>query len=242
LTEIRQLQSSANIEVKQESEDFHAISQITWPDWEIDIPGRAKSYLPGNTVNSGEIFFIIGDSGIGKSSFALNLIGADFSANLRVGSNQTLVTPELRSAWQSEIGWVPQLPQLAPGSIRRQFQLVKSNISDAEILNYLASVHLRAADLPQGLDSIIGGLAEGSNSASGGQVRKVALARALASKPRVLVCDEPMADLDAESADRVLSALRTCAQSGSVVICITHDLSIIGPTDRVASFRTASSK
>ena len=242
LTEIRQLQSSANIEVKQESEDFHAISQITWPDWEIDIPGRAKSYLPGNTVNSGEIFFIIGDSGIGKSSFALNLIGADFSANLRVGSNQTLVTPELRSAWQSEIGWVPQLPQLAPGSIRRQFQLVKSNISDAEILNYLASVHLRAAELPQGLDSIIGGLAEGSNSASGGQVRKVALARALASKPRVLVCDEPMADLDAESADRVLSALRTCAQSGSVVICITHDLSIIGPTDRVASFRTASSK
>ena len=242
LTEIRQLQSSANLEVKQESGDFHAISQITWSDWEIDIPGRAKSYLPSNTVNSGEIFFIIGDSGIGKSSFALNLIGASFSANLRVGSNQTLVTPELRSAWQSEIGWVPQLPQLAPGSIRRQFQLVKSTISDAEILNYLASVHLRAAELPQGLDSIIGGLAEGSNSASGGQVRKVALARALASKPRVLVCDEPMADLDAESADRVLSALRTCAQSGSIVICITHDLSIIGPTDRVATFRTASSK
>jgi ABC-type transport system involved in cytochrome bd biosynthesis fused ATPase/permease subunit len=242
LTEIRQLQSSANLEVKQESEDFHAISLITWSDWEIDIPGRAKSYLPSNTVNSGEIFYIIGDSGIGKSSFALNLIGASFSANLRVGSNQTLVTPELRSAWQSEIGWVPQLPQLAPGSIRRQFQLVKSNISDAEILNYLASVHLRAAELPQGLDSIIGGLAEGSNSASGGQVRKVALARALASKPRVLVCDEPMADLDAESVDRVLSALRTCAQSGSIVICITHDLSIIGPTDRVATFRTASPK
>jgi ABC-type transport system involved in cytochrome bd biosynthesis fused ATPase/permease subunit len=242
LAEIRLLQSSANIEIEQRQEDFHAISRITWSDWLIEIPGRAKSYLPGNSVNSGEVFFIVGDSGIGKSSFALNLIGANFSADLRVGSDQTLITPELRSAWQSEIGWVPQLPQLAPGSIRRQFQLVSSEISDFEIIEYLESVHLKVVELPSGLDSIVGGLAEGGNSASGGQVRKVALARALASKPRVLVCDEPTADLDGQSADRVMSALRTCAQAGSIVICITHDLSAIGATDRTASFSAVISK
>ena len=242
LAELRQLQSSANTEIEQRQEDFHAISRITWSDWLIEIPGRAKSYLPGNSVNSGEVFFIVGDSGIGKSSFALNLIGANFSADLRVGSDQTLITPELRSAWQSEIGWVPQLPQLAPGSIRRQFQLVSSEISDFEIIEYLESVRLKVVELPNGLDSIVGGLAEGGNSASGGQVRKVALARALASKPRVLVCDEPTADLDGQSADRVMSALRTCAQAGSIVICITHDLSAIGATDRTASFSAVISK
>ena len=242
LAEIRQLQSSANTEIEQRQEDFHAISRITWSDWLIEIPGRTKSYLPGNSVNSGEVFFIVGDSGVGKSSFALNLIGANFSADLRVGSDQTLITPELRSAWQSEIGWVPQLPQLAPGSIRRQFQLVSSEISDFEIIEYLESVHLKVVELPNGLDSIVGGLAEGGNSASGGQVRKVALARALASKPRVLVCDEPTADLDGQSADRVMSALRTCAQAGSIVICITHDLSAIGATDRTASFSAVIAK
>ena len=242
LAELRQLQSSANTEIEQRQEDFHAISRITWSDWLIEIPGRAKSYLPGNSVNSGEVFFIVGDSGIGKSSFALNLIGANFLADLRVGSDQTLITPELRSAWQSEIGWVPQLPQLAPGSIRRQFQLVSSEISDFEIIEYLESVHLKVVELPNGLDSIVGGLAEGGNSASGGQVRKVALARALASKPRVLVCDEPTADLDGQSADRVMSALRTCAQAGSIVICITHDLSAIGATDRTASFSAVIAK
>ena len=242
LAELRQLQSSANTEIEQRQEDFHAISRITWSDWLIEIPGRAKSYLPGNSVNSGEVFFIVGDSGIGKSSFALNLIGANFSADLRVGSDQTLITPELRSAWQSEIGWVPQLPQLAPGSIRRQFQLVSSEISDFEIIEYLESVHLKVVELPNGLDSIVGGLAEGSNSASGGQVRKVALARALASKPRVLVCDEPTADLDGQSADRVMSALRTYAQAGAIVICITHDLSAIGATDRTASFSAVIAK
>ena len=242
LAEIRLLQSSANTEIEQRQEDFHAISRITWSDWLIEIPGRAKSYLPGNSVNSGEVFFIVGDSGIGKSSFALNLIGANFSADLRVGSDQTLITPELRSAWQSEIGWVPQLPQLAPGSIRRQFQLVSSEISDFEIIEYLESVHLKVVELPNGLDSIVGGLAEGGNSASGGQVRKVALARALASKPRVLVCDEPTADLDGQSADRVMSALRTYAQAGAIVICITHDLSAIGATDRTASFSAVIAK
>jgi ABC-type transport system involved in cytochrome bd biosynthesis fused ATPase/permease subunit len=236
LAELRQLQDSANPEFEQQIEDFHAISRITWSDWLIEIPGRAKSYLPGNTVNSGEVFFIVGDSGIGKSTFAMNLIGANFSADLRVGSDQTLITPQLRSAWQSQIGWVPQLPQLAPGSIRRQFQLVSTEISDFEIIEYLESVHLKIAELPNGLDSMVGGLAEGSNSASGGQVRKVALARALASKPRVLVCDEPTADLDGQSADRVMSSLRSCAQAGSIVICITHDLSVIGATDRTASF------
>ena len=242
LAEIRQLQSSAAGEIEQRPEDFRAISKISWSDWLIEIPGRAKSYLPSNTINCGEVFFIVGDSGIGKSTFALNLIGASFSADLCVGSEQTLITSELRSAWQSVIGWVPQNPQLAPGSIRRQFQLVDSSISDLKIIEYLDSVSLKIADLPYGLDSIIGGLAEGSNAVSGGQVRKVALARALASSPRVLVCDEPTADLDGDSADKVISTLRTCAQAGSIVICITHDLSAIGATDRTASFSAVISK
>jgi ABC-type transport system involved in cytochrome bd biosynthesis fused ATPase/permease subunit len=119
---------------------------------------------------------------------------------------------------------------------------VDSSISDLEIIEYLDCVSLKIVDLPNGLDSIIGGLAEGSNAVSGGQVRKVALARALASRPRVLVCDEPTADLDGDSADQVMSALRTCAQAGSIVICITHDLSAIGATDRTASFSAVISQ
>ena len=242
LAEIRALQKNASIEVEQSEENFVAASRISWQDWLIEIPGRATSYLPANTINSGEVFFIVGESGIGKSTFALNLIGASFTANLRVGSDQRLITPELRSAWQQVIGWVPQTPQLAPGSIRRQFKLVNPQITDSEILEYLQSVSLDLTDLPDGLDSIVGGVAEGSNAASGGQVRKVALARALASNPRVLVCDEPTADLDSASGDQVISTLRQYAHSGAIVICVTHDLSVIGATDRTASFLAVISK
>lgn len=242
LAEIRQLQNGVVNQVEQSLTSFAAISRVTWQDWLIEIPGRAKSYLPANTVNSGEVFFIVGESGIGKSTFALNLIGASFTADLRVGSEQTLITAELRSSWQEVIGWVPQTPQLAPGSIRRQFKLVNPQITDSEILAYLQSVSLNLTDLPSGLDTKVGGVSEGSNAASGGQVRKVALARALASKPRVLICDEPTADLDGASGDQVMNALRKCAHSGAIVICVTHDLSLIGATDRTASFATVVSK
>ena len=242
LAEIRELEKNAASEVEQISLNFAAVSQISWQDWFIDIPGRAKSYLPANTVASGEVFFIVGESGIGKSTFALNLIAANFAADLRVGSDQTLITPQLRNSWQKVIGWVPQNPQLAPGSIRRQFKLVNPQISDPEILQYLQSVALDVAELPAGLDSVVGGIAEGANAASGGQVRKIALARALASNPRVLICDEPTADLDAASGDQVIGALRKCAHSGAIIICVTHDLSVIGATDRTASFGSVISK
>ena len=242
LAEIRELEKNAASEVEQISLNFAAVSQISWQDWFIDIPGRAKSYLPANTVASGEVFFIVGESGIGKSTFALNLIAANFAADLRVGSDQTLITPQLRNSWQKVIGWVPQNPQLAPGSIRRQFKLVNPQISDPEILQYLQSVALDVAELPAGLDSVVGGIAEGANAASGGQVRKIALARALASNPRVLICDEPTADLDAASGDQVIGARRKCAHSGAIIICVTHDLSVIGATDRTASFGSVISK
>jgi ATP-binding cassette subfamily C protein CydD len=242
LAEIRELQSQSSVQVDQVEANFASVSRVSWQDWSIEIPGRAKNYLPANTVNSGELFFIVGESGIGKSTFALNLIGASFTAELSVGSEQTLITPALRKAWQGAIGWVPQNPQLAPGSVRRQFQLVDSSITDVQINSYLKNVQLEIADLPDGLDSIIGGVAEGANSVSGGQIRKIALARSLASNPRVLVCDEPTADLDAISGDVVMAQLRRYAQSGAIVICITHDLSVIGATDRTTSFGAVLSK
>jgi ABC-type lipoprotein export system ATPase subunit len=83
---------------------------------------------------------------------------------------------------------------------------------------------------------MVGASGEGSNAASGGQIRKIAIARALLSKPQVLIADEPTADLDSDSADRVMKTLRGYATSGAIVICITHDLSIVRSEDSQQSF------
>ena len=146
----------------------------------------------------------------------------------------------MRSSWFKTIGWVPQQPQLATGSLRRQFQLIAPTIEDSAIKEILAQCGLEVSDLPSGLETQLGAVGESSNAASGGQIRKIAIARALVSRPEVLIADEPTADLDSDSADKVMKTLRGYAASGSIVICITHDVSIMRADDSQQSFVVTS--
>ena len=155
------------------------------------------------------IKFWIGASGAGKTTAALQLI------------NQYD---------KSGIGWIPQNPNLAEGSVRKQFQLVRKSITDEEIIDLLRQVNLEISDLPQGLDSKIESGSELLSAASGGQIRKIAIARALASKPDLLIADEPTADLDQVSAELVMRLIRS-QECG--VIVITHDESLIVNGDAV---------
>ena len=93
------------------------------------------------------------------------------------------------------------------------------------------------ADLTLGLETEIGADGESGSAVSGGQLRKIAIARALAANPRLIIADEPTADLDQESSEKVLGVLREYAQTGAIVICISHDLSILKDTDSISRFK-----
>ena len=222
--------------------DFSEVNQISWKQWGLAIPGRQLSLLNEHAVKRGELHFILGESGAGKSTFALNLIGITHDAELEIETPQGihLLKPELNDAWFKHLGWVPQFPQLAFGTVRDQFTLISKGASDSDIEKILFGCGLELRDLPLGLDSTVGGAGEGTNSASGGQIRKIAVARALFSRPQVLIADEPTADLDSNSADTVMKALRDYATSGAVVICITHDLSIVSPDDSRQNFEAVA--
>jgi ATP-binding cassette subfamily C protein CydD len=153
--------------------------------------------------------FWIGPSGSGKTTAAINLIN---------------------SLDKQGIGWVPQHPKLAHGSVRKQFELIAPGISDLEIIHYLDLVALNVNELPQGLDSILEAGSELMSAASGGQIRKVALARALIRKPQLLIADEPTADLDQASATKVIGTLRSLKCG---VIIITHDTEYLTTSDKL---------
>jgi ABC-type transport system involved in cytochrome bd biosynthesis fused ATPase/permease subunit len=155
------------------------------------------------------VHFWVGPSGAGKTTAAMKLIN---------------------SLDKNGIGWVPQYPKLAQGSIRKQFQLINPEITDSEICHYLDLVALNINELPSGLDSVLESGNELMSAASGGQIRKVALARAIAHKPELLVADEPTADLDRTSATKVMSTLRSL---NCGVIVITHDQDIYNEKDDV---------
>ena len=137
-----------------------------------------------------------------------------------------------QGSWLSQVGWVSQSPQFAPGSIREQFLACDLYISDSNILKVLGSCGLALEDLTDGLETHIGGFGEKSDQVSGGQLRKIALARALVKEPRVLVVDEPTADCDDQSAEIVMQRLRESASHGLIVIVITHDLSLLTAQDK----------
>lgn len=234
------IQSQRTDSVIDESHDFSDVSTLEWSDWSLNIPGRIDTSIGGEVLHSGDIFFIVGESGIGKSSFALNLLGVNNQATLLADGVE--VTAERRKSWFKSIGWVPQNPQLASGDVAHQFTIVDSDISKEEITKILGRCGLEIRDLSEGLSTVIGTSGEVGSAASGGQIRKIALARAIAAKPRVLIADEPTADLDQASGEKVMEALRDFANSGAIVICITHDHSVLRHDDLVATFSKAFTK
>jgi ABC-type transport system involved in cytochrome bd biosynthesis fused ATPase/permease subunit len=182
---------------------------MQWGAW--SSPFGAGS-LPAGQLLPGRALVIRGASGLGKTTFLNQLIKHQLA-----GRN-------------SVIGWIPQTPSLIAGTVREIFTLVRPDITDLEIADHLNRVGLSIADLDNGLDTYIGGLSEKSAQISGGQRRRIAIARALAIKPSVIIADEPTADLDPISAQAILKILSEERDRGAMVVAVLHapDQSIEG--------------
>ena len=100
---------------------------------------------------------------------------------------------------------------------------------------------MKLEELPYGLETYLGGAHEKSGQLSGGQIRKVAVARALIRKPTLIIADEPTADLDGESSLAIMTALRSAVAEGAALICITHERDFILRTDSVLEVERAKS-
>ena len=83
-------------------------------------------------------------------------------------------------------------------------------------------------------------MGEKSAAVSGGQLRKIAIARALLLKPALIIADEVSADLDEASTRLVMKELRRVVREGAALICITHDIAMIHSYDRVITMENAS--
>jgi ABC-type lipoprotein export system ATPase subunit len=86
----------------------------------------------------------------------------------------------------------------------------------------LEKVGLSPESLPNGVDTVVGGLGEKSGHLSGGQKRRIAIARAIAMNPSLIIADEPTADLDPISAAEILHLLSETAAKGAIVVAVLH--------------------
>jgi len=187
-------------------------------------------------IRPGEHVAITGPSGSGKSTLAELLVRFADPTHGCI----TLDGIDLRELTESQIRssvlLCGQDSHVFNTTIRENLLIARRDATDREILDALALVELQewTQALPEGLETLMG---QDGELASGGQRRRIALARALLSDARFLILDEPTAHLDAELARTVMSRLLQ-TRTGAMMV-ITHDITTLQHFDRVLDLRAA---
>jgi putative ABC transport system ATP-binding protein len=174
------------------------------------LGGRAVLDHLDLTAQGGRTVAVSGHSGSGKTTLMMIIAG------LLVPDDGTVE----RSPGTARIGFVPQTFGLAPGltaveNVSLPMQAAAERVASAEIERRSAEA-LAAVGLAGTEDRLVTDL-------SGGQRQRVAVARVLAGDHDVIIADEPTAELDADSRQRVLRLLLEVAAAGSLVVLATHD-------------------
>jgi subfamily B ATP-binding cassette protein HlyB/CyaB len=135
------------------------------------------------------------------------------------------------AALRRSIALVPQDAVVFATSVRENIRFGRPQATDAEVVRAAeVALVLEFIDrLPQGLDTTIG---ERGTTLSGGQRQRIAIARALATDPRILIFDEATSALDYESERLIQENMRRIAQ-GRTVLVIAHRLSAVRLCDRI---------
>ncbi|MCE7992754.1 MAG: ABC transporter ATP-binding protein [Roseivirga sp.] len=185
-----------------------------------------KSVLKGVsfTINAGDIFGISGTSGSGKTTLINVLIGLLEPHKGHVLLNGKPFSPYENPRWFEKIALVGQNPLMIDGSIAANIAF-GSHTSDIDYERMKDS--LRQVGLAKFCSEETGGLhketGENGLQLSGGEKRRIALARALYRDSEVLFFDEITNDLDVESAELIYTLLEKLSKRGKIVIWVTHD-------------------
>ena len=174
---------------------------------------------------------ILGPSGAGKSTIAALLLKlvAPEAGQIRLGGADLAALPS--EAVRQRIAYLSQATHLFADTIRHNLRLGDPTADDARLWAALEAAQLAETvrALPEGLDTWLG---EGGQTLSGGQGRRLALARTLLSDAPILVLDEPCAGLDVATEMEFMRTLNT-AVSGRTVLLILHRLTGAEQLDRI---------
>ena len=183
------------------------------------------------SISASDFVFIVGRSGSGKTTF-LNLIsgildptqGQVFFEDQDISS----MNDTDKSFYRNEsIGFVPQslayLPNLSVfDNVRVPFFLFNRD-GDSEgralsLLDLMDIAHLKN-EMPQNL--------------SGGELKRMLIARALMNSPKLLIADEPTANLDKETSETVMNLIKSVNKLGTAVLIVTHDFEILNENSTI---------
>jgi ATP-binding cassette subfamily C protein len=195
-------------------------------------PRRAPAVSNLNlVVPAGEMVAIVGPSGAGKSTIA------DLMTGLLAPDSGDVLVDEVRldaaraRGWRAQIGYVSQDTYLFHDTVRANLLWARPGASEAELRAALAAA---AAEefvdaLPAGLETIVG---DRGASISHGERQRIALARALLRRPRLLILDEATNSLDAHNEERILDTIERL-HGDVTIVSIAHRIAAVRRADRI---------
>lgn len=185
------------------------------------------------SIRAGEKVALVGRTGAGKSTL-LNLLPRLWPApggTLFIGGNDVNAFPLARL--RSLIGFVPQETFLFTRSLEKNISLAERDVNEelrreVEAAAGLAALEGDISSFPEGYGTVVG---ERGITLSGGQKQRTAIARALLRHPRLLVLDDALSAVDAETEERILDNI--FAGGGETVLIVSHRLSTIRRAERI---------
>jgi ABC-type transport system involved in cytochrome bd biosynthesis fused ATPase/permease subunit len=195
--------------------------------------GAGQPAVDGVTLDlkPGETVALVGQSGSGKTTIT-NLILrtlAPASGEIRLGDHEVDAVPV---DWvRAHVALVPQDPYLFHGTIASNLRVAKPDATDAELADACRAANLwdQVSAMSQGLDTPVG---ERGTTLSGGQVQRLAIARALLKDAPIIVLDEPTSQIDLETETVIHAALERLTHHKTVLL-IAHRLSTVRAADRI---------
>ena len=183
------------------------------------------------TIHPGERLALVGPSGAGKSTIVTLLLGF-----IRPDAGEILIGEKSLQAigienWRRQLAWVPQNPRLFHGTLLENIRLGEP---DATMKQVRKAAQLARADefidrLPRGYETFVG---ERGQGLSGGQIRRIALARAFLRDASLVILDEATASLDLESERQVAEGIEALSR-GRTMLIIAHRLQTVRNADRI---------
>jgi ATP-binding cassette subfamily C protein len=186
------------------------------------------------TIESGEFIGITGQSGAGKTTFADLLVGLFPPQSGRISVGGIALDHAILAAWRETVSYVSQDPFLFHDTIRRNLSWASPSASEGDMLAALrlAGAEILVNQMDDGLDTIVG---ERGTLVSGGERQRIALARAILRRPRLLVLDEATSAIDIAGERDILENL-LALQPRPTIVLIAHRAESLAQCQRVLHF------
>jgi putative ABC transport system ATP-binding protein len=204
----------------------HVTKQFTRNDRDFDAVHDVSL-----EVKKGEFAAITGHSGSGKTTLFNMMAGltAPLSGKIYIGGSEiTGMKENEKAVFRSQnMGYV-----LQGQSLLNNFTILDNICMPAYLSSQVKEFKERALELLRqiGLEEFAG---EYPANLSGGEIRRVAIVRAMLNQPKVILADEPTSNLDPENSHKMMQMLKDISRSGTTVVLSTHELEYLSYVDRV---------